>query len=426
MGSDRARSWHQTLSPGRNRRGRTALRRSRMESACLPHRRNLSQLEPINPDACACEFFLESRHGKIALPAELHKSKETRFLSQSRDACEIIKVIGRDPQNSVLFQRRPDRSQETRRHHPAAMMPSLRPGIGKEEMKRFYRSLGQQILDGIRGFEMQHAHIVNPGRFATDFFDATGEALDSKKVLLPHPRGQRKKKCTPAAAKIDMERCNAPENFLRIETGGTRFWNQLDHRDRSPRQAGVSTLPAEVRRAEKSHKSAPALSKIDNMKRTLLAFILGALLALFVDFGSAQKPSPASTKTAVFAGGCFWCIQPAFDKANGVVKTVLGYCGGTEPNPTDGQFTDIGPSYRAAIFYGDNEEKKIAEASKEKLAHSRKFDKPIATEILPLLKFYPAEAYHQKYYQQNTEHFEAFEKASGRVFFQEKTWSKSP
>ena len=210
------------------------------------------------------------------------------------------------------------------------------------------------------------------------------------------------------------------------------------------------------------------MSKIDNMKRTLLVFILGALLALIVDLASAQNPSPTPTKTAVFAGGCFWCIQPAFDKANGVIKTVVGYCGGTEPNPTydlvtsektnyresieitydpakisfdqlldiywrqidptqaDGQFTDIGPSYRAAIFYGDNAEKKIAEASKEKLVHSAKFDKPIATEILPLKKFYRAEAYHQKYYQQNAEHFEAFEKGSGRVSFQEKMWNKSP
>src|SRR6266404_5870575 len=230
----------------------------------------------------------------------------------------------------------------------------------------------------------------------------------------------------------------------------------------------LMAVAATASKPKRWNKRSALLSKIDNMKRILFGFLLGISLALSVDLGSAQNPSPTPTKTAVFAGGCFWCIQPAFDKANGVIKTVVGYCGGTEPNPTyelvgsektkyresieitydpakisfdqlldiywrqidptqtDGQFTDIGPSYRAAIFYGDNEEKKIAEASKEKLAHSRKFDKPIATEILPLLKFYPAEAYHQKYYQQNTEHFEAFEKASGRVFFQEKTWSKSP
>ncbi len=177
-----------------------------------------------------------------------------------------------------------------------------------------------------------------------------------------------------------------------------------------------------------------------------------------------QSPSPATTKTAIFAGGCFWCIQPAFDKAPGVIKTVVGYCGGSEPNPTyklvtsektnyresieitydpskisydqlldiywrqidptqaDGQFTDIGPSYRAAIFYGNPEEKKIAEASKAKLATSGTFKKPIVTEILPAMKFWPAEDYHQRYYKQNPEHFEAFEAGSGRVSFKKQKW----
>src|SRR6266704_5225525 len=208
------------------------------------------------------------------------------------------------------------------------------------------------------------------------------------------------------------------------------------------------------------------MSKIDTMHRTFLSALSYAVLAaVVVSDSSGQNSLPAATQTAVFAGGCFWCIQPAFDKAKGVIKTVVGYCGGTEPNPTyqlvsseqtgyresieitydpatisydqlldiywrqidptqaDGQFTDIGPSYRAAIFYGDNEEKKIAEASKEKHARLGKFDKPIVTEILPAMKFYPAEAYHQKYYQQNPGHFEAFEKGSGRVSFEKKTWA---
>jgi methionine-S-sulfoxide reductase len=209
------------------------------------------------------------------------------------------------------------------------------------------------------------------------------------------------------------------------------------------------------------------LSNIDSMKRIfLLVLSYAAIAAGIIASSHGQNLLPAETKTAIFAGGCFWCIQPAFDKAKGVIKTVVGYCGGTEPNPTyelvssektgyresieitydpakisydqlldiywrqidptqaDGQFTDVGPSYRAAIFYGNDEEKKIAQASKEKLALSGKFDKPIVTEILPAMKFYPAEGQHQKYYQKNPEHFEAFEQGSGRVFFQKKMWGE--
>jgi len=189
---------------------------------------------------------------------------------------------------------------------------------------------------------------------------------------------------------------------------------------------------------------------------------------LIVGHSVLADPRPSATRTTVFAGGCFWCIQPAFDKAAGVISTLVGYSGGTEPNPTyelvtsertkyresiqivydptkisfqqlldiywrqidptqsDGQFTDIGPSYRAAIFYQNEEEKKIAEASKDQLAKSGRFDKQIVTEILPAMKFWPAEDYHQKYYRQNPEHFEAFEKGSGRVSFEKKTWEKKP
>jgi methionine-S-sulfoxide reductase len=201
------------------------------------------------------------------------------------------------------------------------------------------------------------------------------------------------------------------------------------------------------------------------MKTTTVGLLLFSLWAVLSFGGSpGESATPASTRTAVLAGGCFWCIQPAFDKASGVIKTLVGYCGGTEPNPTyelvgsektkyresieitydpakisfaqlldiywkqinptqsDGQFTDIGPSYRAAIFVASDEERKIAEASKEKLARSGRFKEPIVTEILPAMKFYPAEDYHQKYYQQNPEHFEAFELGSGRVSFEKKTW----
>ncbi|MEO5718286.1 MAG: peptide-methionine (S)-S-oxide reductase MsrA [Chthoniobacterales bacterium] len=174
----------------------------------------------------------------------------------------------------------------------------------------------------------------------------------------------------------------------------------------------------------------------------------------------------AETKTAVFAGGCFWCMQEPFDHVKGVTKTVVGYTGDEKENanysavsahqtrhresieltydpaqvsydqlldvfwrninPTqaDGQFHDIGLSYQAAIYYGNEEEKKIAEASKEKLAKSGRFDQPIVTEILPAKPFYPAEEYHQKYYEKNPAAYEAYHVGSGRVSYLAKIWGK--
>jgi methionine-S-sulfoxide reductase len=196
--------------------------------------------------------------------------------------------------------------------------------------------------------------------------------------------------------------------------------------------------------------------------------VLTILRAALLSPAKAESPEANNPNltTAVFAGGCFWCIQPAFDKAPGVVKTIVGYCGGTEPNPTyelvtsektayreslqitydpakisfgqlldiywkqidptqsGGQFTDIGPSYRAAIFVANDEEKKVAEQSRATLARSGKFQKPIVTEILPAMKFWPAEDYHQQYYRKNPEHFEAFEYGSGRKSFEKKTWGE--
>jgi methionine-S-sulfoxide reductase len=182
--------------------------------------------------------------------------------------------------------------------------------------------------------------------------------------------------------------------------------------------------------------------------------------------GLVVTTTPAETKTAAFAGGCFWCMQPPFDQAKGVTKTVVGYTGGTaetanynlvsahktehreaievtydpaqisyeqlldifwhniNPTQADGQFHDIGLSYQAAIYYATEEEKKTAEASKEKLSKSGRFDKPIVTEILPRKPFYPAEDYHQKYYQKNPEAFEAYHIGSGRVSYLERVWGK--
>jgi methionine-S-sulfoxide reductase len=193
-----------------------------------------------------------------------------------------------------------------------------------------------------------------------------------------------------------------------------------------------------------------------------------SLFALISVAASAADPAATNLRKAVFAGGCFWCMQPPYDSATGVVKTIVGYTGGSaddatyekvsahrtqhreaievtyDParisydqlldifwrniNPTqpDGQFHDIGLSYQAAIFYGNDEEKKAADASKEKLGKSGKFSKPVVTEILPARPFYPAEEYHQKYYLKNTADFEAYHVGSGRVSFLEKIWGREP
>lgn len=191
-----------------------------------------------------------------------------------------------------------------------------------------------------------------------------------------------------------------------------------------------------------------------------------ALLALFVGLKSlpAEGQPTAETKTILLAGGCFWCMQEPFDHVPGVVKTVVGYTGGSatdatydkvsahktqhresievtynpakisfaqllevyfqniNPTQADGQFGDIGLSYQAAIYFANDEEKKLAEAAKDKLGKSGKFQKPIATEILPAGKFFPAEDYHQKYYQKNPADYEAYHVGSGRVTFRKKYW----
>jgi peptide methionine sulfoxide reductase msrA/msrB len=200
------------------------------------------------------------------------------------------------------------------------------------------------------------------------------------------------------------------------------------------------------------------------MIKTIATLTLALVAGITLSHPADQ--TPALTKTAIFAGGCFWCMQPPFDHAKGVTKTVVGYTGGSEVNPiyeqvsahktghreaievtydsaqisydqlldifwrqinptqADGQFHDIGLSYQAAIFYGNEEEKKLAEASKEKLAKSGKFDEQIVVEILPAFKFYPAEEYHQKYYLKNPTAFEVYHVGSGRITYLEKIWGK--
>lgn len=198
------------------------------------------------------------------------------------------------------------------------------------------------------------------------------------------------------------------------------------------------------------------------MLRTLLLAVgLTAGFALM----HAEDAAPSKEK-AIFAGGCFWCMQPPFDKLKGVEKTVVGYAGGSEKNPTyeqvsaggtghreaievtydpavvsyaellktfwhninptqtDGQFADRGHQYTTAIFYTNEAQKKAAEQSKDELAKSGKFDEPIATEIVAATQFWPAEEYHQKYYKKNFMHYKAYYHGSGRAAYVKRVWGK--
>ncbi len=159
---------------------------------------------------------------------------------------------------------------------------------------------------------------------------------------------------------------------------------------------------------------------------------------------------------ATFAGGCFWCLEPPFEKIEGVVDVVSGYTGGLTPDPTyeevcsgltghleavqvdfdpakvgyekllevfwqnidptdpEGQFVDRGSQYRTAIFYHDDTQRRLAEASKKKLEASGRFNRPIATEIHPAARFYPAEEYHQGYAKKNPVRYKIYSLHSGR------------
>ncbi|MFP4160268.1 MAG: peptide-methionine (R)-S-oxide reductase MsrB [Desulfobacterales bacterium] len=167
---------------------------------------------------------------------------------------------------------------------------------------------------------------------------------------------------------------------------------------------------------------------------------------------------------ATFAGGCFWCMEPPFEKLEGVISVTSGYAGGNEENPsyeevasgqtghveavqieydpgtisydrllevywqqidpTDsgGSFVDRGPQYRSVIFYHDEEQKKHAEQSRLAVSESGLFEKPVATEIMPFTTFYKAEQYHQDYYKQKPLRYKFYRYNSGRDGFIEKHW----
>jgi len=199
------------------------------------------------------------------------------------------------------------------------------------------------------------------------------------------------------------------------------------------------------------------------MQYLLLTAVIMTLAAIVF---TASSQTVSVTKSAVFGGGCFWCMEPPFEQLEGVIEVTAGYSGGDEKDPsyeqvssgrtghiesirvlydpekisfqqlldtywrtidpTDpgGQFADRGEHYKTAIFYNDQEEKEIAERSRAALQGSGVFDKKIATAILPAKPFYPAEDYHQDYHKKNVSHYQAYKIGSGRAGFLERTWKE--
>lgn len=193
--------------------------------------------------------------------------------------------------------------------------------------------------------------------------------------------------------------------------------------------------------------------------------IIAALaLALASAAASAQ---PKNVQTAIFAGGCFWCMESDFDKVPGVISTTSGYTGGHVAHPTyedvssgttgdaesvevkfdpalvsyrklvsfywhsidpttkDRQFCDVGTQYRTAIFYLDDQQKRIAEASLAELEKTKPFKAPIVTQIVKASMFWPAEEYHQDYYKKNPVRYEFYRQGCGRDARVKQLWGSA-
>jgi peptide methionine sulfoxide reductase msrA/msrB len=196
----------------------------------------------------------------------------------------------------------------------------------------------------------------------------------------------------------------------------------------------------------------------------ILEYIAAMVVFLFpLLLGSIIHAQDTSKfKKALFAGGCFWCMEKSFEELEGVISVTSGYTGGTSKNPTykdyasgghseaveivydpqkitytqllevfwqqidptdaGGQFADRGKAYSTAIFYFDKEQKRLAEESKRALEKKNLFDKPIVTPIIRVSMFYKAEEYHQDYYKKNPSHYQFYRSGSGRDQFLTKVW----
>lgn len=195
---------------------------------------------------------------------------------------------------------------------------------------------------------------------------------------------------------------------------------------------------------------------------SLIAASMLASVALHAVFAATDEEFAVAT----FAGGCFWCVESDFDTVPGVVETISGYTGGTVENPTykqvtkggtghweavqirydpkqvsyerllhifwrsvdptddGGQFCDRGESYQTVIFVGNDEERRLAETSRQMLQESRVLDAPVVTPIEPAGVFYPAEDYHQDYYTKNPIRYRYYRFSCGRDSRVKQVWGR--
>jgi peptide-methionine (S)-S-oxide reductase len=221
----------------------------------------------------------------------------------------------------------------------------------------------------------------------------------------------------------------------------------------------------QMRLIEISYARIPMEKALGKFWQVSFLIILAGLLLAGAAQAGENKTMTAKTAVATFAGGCFWCMEPPYDKLDGVISTTSGYTGGDVENPTyeevssgstghaealqieydparvsyaqllevfwknidptvqNAQFCDHGSQYRSAIFYHDEEQRRLAEESKQALIENKKFP-AVHTEIEPLTKFYPAEDYHQDYYRKNPIRYKYYRYACGRDRRLEELWGK--
>ncbi len=241
--------------------------------------------------------------------------------------------------------------------------------------------------------------------------------------------------------------------------------------DRLPAWVGGLLLMAAVSACAQPDNQPPTSTRVVARAPAASPMVAGGVSALAAQTPVAPTAAATSagkrTAVAVFAGGCFWCMEPPYDKLPGVKSTISGYIGGRVANPSyeqvsaggtghaeavqvtydpakvsyatllevfwrnidpvavDRQFCDSGDQYRSAIFTSGAEQQRLAQASKQRWQASGRFTQPIATQVVAATRFYPAESYHQDYYLRNPVRYKFYRNGCGRDKRLRELWGTS-